>query len=86
MTRDSRPLRTDLSLRAGGLLALAIAIAAIDTLTGIPSTAGGLGFMLAAIGFLGASAGVTLTLLGGHIHDPVTISARWQRAERRAAP
>jgi hypothetical protein len=86
MNRDARHLRTDLSLRAGGLLSLAIAITAIETLTGISTTAGPLGFLLAAIGFLGASAGVTLTLLGHHIHDPVKISARWQRAERRAAP
>jgi hypothetical protein len=86
MTRDTHRLRTDLGLRAGGLLSLAIAITAIETMAGLPTTAGPLAFLLAAIGFLGASAGVTLTLLGHHIHDPVTISARWQRAERRAAP
>jgi hypothetical protein len=86
MTRDTRRLRTDLGLRAGGLLSLAIAVLAIETLTGLPSTAGPVALLLATIGFLCTSAGATLTLLGGHIHDPVKISARWQRAERQAAP
>jgi hypothetical protein len=85
MTRDAHHLRTDLSLRASGLILLGIATVAIYALVQHPAGSA-LAFLFAAIGFLGASAGVTLTLLGGHIHDPVTISARWQRAERQAAP
>ena len=77
---DARHLRTDLSLRASGVLSLAIAVTVIYTLARLHPAAGPLAFLLAMIGFLCASAGAMLLVVGGHIHDPVKISARWQRA------
>ncbi len=77
---DARRLRTDLSLRASGVLLLAIATTAIHTLARLYSAPGALAFLLATIGFVCASAGAMLLVVGGHIHDPVRISARWQRA------
>ncbi|WP_380782102.1 hypothetical protein [Sphingomonas sp. R86520] len=83
---DARRLRTDLSLRVSGILSLAIAATAIHTLARLYPQTGALAFLLATIGFLCVSAGAVLVVVGGHIHDPVRISARWQRAARRAAP
>ena len=79
---DARRLRTDLSLRASGILSFAIALIAIHTLARLHQQTGALAFLLATIGFLCASAGAMLVVVGGHIHDPVRISARWQRAAR----
>ena len=79
---DARRLRTDLSVRASGILSLAIAVTAVHTLARLHPAAGPLAFLLAIIGFLCASAGTTLVVVGGHIHDPVRISARWRRAAR----
>ncbi len=78
----ARRLRTDLSLRASGLLSLAIAFTATYTLARLQLQTGALAFLLATIGFVCASAGAMLLVVGGHIHDPVRISARWQRAAR----
>jgi hypothetical protein len=79
---DARRLRTDLSLRASGVLLLVIATTAIHTLAPLHPAAGALAFLLATIGFLCASAGAMLMVVGRHIHDPVRISVRWQRAAR----
>ncbi len=79
---DAHRLRTDLSFRASGVLLLAIAVVAIHTLGHLHQQTGALAFLLATIGFLCASAGAMLVVVGGHIHDPVRISARWQRAAR----
>lgn len=79
---DARRLRTDLSLRATGVLSLAIAATAIHTFARLYQQTGPLAFLLATIGFLSASAGAMLVVVGGHIHDPVRISARWRRAAR----
>ncbi len=79
---DARRLRTDLSLRASGTLSLAIALIAIHTLSRLQPQTGPLAFVLATIGFVCASAGAMLVVVGGHIHDPVSISARWRRAAR----
>jgi len=79
---DARRLRTDLSLRASGILSLAIAVIAIHILASRHPATGALAFLLAAIGFVCASAGVILVVVGGHIHDPVRISACWRRAAR----
>ena len=79
---DAHRLRTDLSLRASGVLSLAIAITAVHALARLHSAAGSLSFLLATIGFVCASAGAMLLVVGGHIHDPVRISARWRRAAR----
>ncbi len=84
MTRAAHHLRTDLSLRASGLLSLAIAAVAIYALAGHTPPTGALAFLFAAIGFLGASAGATFLLLGRHIHDPISVSARWRRNARPA--
>jgi hypothetical protein len=79
---DAHRLRTDLSLRASGVLSLAIAITAVHALARLHSAAGPFAFLLATIGFVCASAGAMLVVIGGHIHDPVSISARWRRAAR----
>ncbi|QCB44110.1 hypothetical protein E5673_19405 [Sphingomonas sp. PAMC26645] len=79
---DAHRLRTDLSLRASGVLSLAIAITAVHALARLHSAAGPFAFLLATIGFVCASAGAMLVVVGSHIHDPVSISARWQRAAR----
>ncbi len=79
---DARRLRTDLSLRASGILSLAIALIAIHTLSRLQPQTGPPAFVLATIGFVCASAGAMLVVVGGHIHDPVSISARWRRAAR----
>ena len=79
---DSRRLRTDLSLRASGVRALTIAATPIHTLVRIHPQTGALAFLLATIGFLCASGGAMLVIVGHHIHDRVQLSARWQRAAR----
>lgn len=43
-------------------------------------------FALAAIGFLGSSAGTTLVVLGHHIFDQVPISGRWARQPLAVQP
>jgi hypothetical protein len=76
-----RSRRADLGLRALGLGLCAVAYLAIARLVAIAQplqTAGALAFVLAAIGFLGASAGSAMTLLGNHLFDEIEISAHWQ--------
>ncbi len=79
---DARRLRTDLCLRASGILSLAIATTAIHTLARIHPPTGALAFLLATIGFLCTSAGAMLVIVGHHIHDRVKVSARWRRVAR----
>ena len=79
---DAHRLRIDLSLRAGGILSLGITAAALHTLGRIHQQTGACAFLLATIGFLCTSAGAMLVVVGGHIHDPVRVSARWRRAAR----
>jgi len=79
---DARRLRTDLSLRASGILSLAIAVVAIHTLARLHPQTGALAFLLATMGFVCASAGAMLLVVGERIHDDVQISARWRRAAR----
>ncbi|KQM47216.1 hypothetical protein ASE69_14410 [Sphingomonas sp. Leaf208] len=79
---DADRLRTDLSLRASGVLSLAIAVIAIHTLARLHPATDPLAFLLAMTGFVCASAGAMLVVVGGHIYDPVRISARWRRAAR----
>ncbi len=79
---DARRLRTDLSLRASGILSLAIAVTAIHTLARLHHPTGALAILLAAIGFLCASGGAMLMIVGHHIHDSVQVSARWRRVAR----
>jgi len=79
---DANRLRTDLTLRASGILSLAIAVAAIHALARLHPPTGALALLLAAIGFLCASGGAMLAIVGGHIHDRVRVSARWRRIAR----
>lgn len=79
---DPRSLRTDLGIRASGILSLAIATTAIHTLARLHPQTGTLAFLLATIGFLCASVGAMLVIVGHHIHDRVQVSARWRRAAR----
>ena len=79
---DPRRLRTDLSLRASGVLSLTIAVTAIHALARLHPPTGAFAFLLATIGFLCASAGAMLVIVGRHIHDRVQVSARWRRVAR----
>ena len=79
---DARRLRTDLSLRASGILSLTLATTAIHALVRLHPPTGALAFLLAAIGFLCASGGAMLVIVGRHIHDRVQVSARWRRVAR----
>ncbi|MGA1799452.1 hypothetical protein VH567_11810 [Sphingomonas sp. 4RDLI-65] len=79
---DARRLRTDLSLRASGILSLAIAATAIHTFARLHPPTGALALLLAMIGFLCASAGMMLVIVGHHIHDRVQVSVRWRRVAR----
>jgi hypothetical protein len=79
---DPRRLRIDLSLRASGILSLAVAATAIHTLARLHPPTDALALLLATIGFLCTSAGAMLVMVGGHIHDRVQVSARWRRVAR----
>lgn len=81
-----RTWRTDLGLRAVGLILCGLAYLAIARLVALPLASrggetfayGGVAYGLAAVGFLGASAGGILVLCGAHIFDAIIISARWR--------
>lgn len=84
-----RSWRADFGLRGAGLLLCAIAYGAIVRLCALPAvaeTTGALAYALAAIGFLGASAGSALAMLGHHLFDPVAVSARWRQRPRASFP
>ncbi|WP_156143736.1 hypothetical protein [Sphingomonas taxi] len=71
----------DFGLRAVGALLCCIAYVAIAHLTAMhirPRSAGALAYGLATAGFLGASAGSTMTVLGHHLFDAIEVSQRWQ--------
>lgn len=82
-TLDRRHGRqTDIGLRGLGLIAIAIAVLAIDALVGLQAAAGrtpldGGTYALAAIGFAGGSFGGALLVLGHHLFDEVSVSRRW---------
>jgi hypothetical protein len=72
----------DLGLRALGLLFCGIAYTAISRLCALhisDQTIGALTYFLALIGFLGASAGSALVMLGHHLFDEIEVSERWRR-------
>ncbi|MFV0623393.1 hypothetical protein ACBY01_05175 [Sphingomonas sp. ac-8] len=76
-----RSRRADLGLRASGLLLWGAAYAAFAQLVALrlpPHGEGALGYGLAALGFVAASAGGVLTMLGSHLFDKGQASARWQ--------
>ena len=71
----------DFGLRAVGALLCCIAYVAIAHLTAMhirPRSAGALAYGLATAGFLGASAGSAMTVLGHHLFDAIEVSQRWQ--------
>ncbi len=73
---------TDLGLRASGLALVALAALVLRTLyhragPGSPLQPGALEVLLATVGFLSASAGAALIVVGHHIFDQVRISQRW---------
>lgn len=72
----------DIALRAAGLLLCVVAYLATSHLIALQpplpdQTVGAESFILAAIGFLSASAGSAMLCLGHHLFDRVEISARW---------
>lgn len=78
-----RSWTADIALRALGLALCGVAYAAITHLIAArppapPRSAGFVDYSLATIGFLTASAGTALALLGRHLFDDIEISARWQ--------
>jgi hypothetical protein len=85
MVRWLRSGTGDLALRAGGLSFCALAymtVARLVTLHVRPMDAGLLSFVLAATGFVAASAGGLLLTLGWRLFDEVQVSARWRRQSR----
>ena len=85
MTAWYRSRRADFGLRASGLLLCGIAYAAVACLCAMrisPQTVGALACALAAIGFLGASAGSAMVLLGHHLFNQIEVSARWRHRSR----
>lgn len=84
MPRGNRLFTQDLTLRASGLLLLALGALAmrylfhmVHVLPGHEASPAEMG--LAMIGFMSLSAGAALISLGAHIFDEVEISARWAR-------
>lgn len=77
-----RTRRADRTLRLLGLVLLAVAGVALRWLYGLhvpPQSAGVLAYGLAAIGYMAASSGAALVMLGRHLFDEVAISPRWGR-------
>ncbi|MGU3391537.1 hypothetical protein [Sphingomonas sp. M1A8_2b] len=90
MATWQRSWRTDLGLRAAGVFLFGLAYLGIARLASLHVAlhirahgGAGLGYELRAygwamVGFLGASGGSILTLLGARIFDQITVSARWR--------
>lgn len=84
-----RSRSADIGIRVLGLLLLIIAYFAISSLIALQppvpeQTVRTASFILAAVGFLFASAGSAMTILGNHLFDQVEISARWGRGSVRS--
>ena len=76
-----RSRRADIVLRATGLLLCWVSYTAILRLFAMhvpPQKAGVLAYGIAAVGFMAASAGSALTILGHHLFDEIEVSARWR--------
>lgn len=77
-----RSWQADIGLRILGLAACVVAYLAFRHLPGAmradPRHPGAAAYVLAAAGFLAASAGSASTLLGKHLFDRIAISARWR--------
>jgi MFS family permease len=75
-----RSRRADIVLRVSGLLCW-VSYTAISRLVAMhvpPPRAGALAYGIAALGFMAASAGSALTLLGHHLFDKIELSPRWR--------
>ena len=84
-----RSRRADIVLRATGLLLCWVSYAAISRLVAMhvpPRQDGVLGYGLAAIGFVAASSGGALTLLGDHLFDRIEVSERWRTRTGASVP
>jgi hypothetical protein len=85
MVRWHRSRSGDLALRAGGLSLCALAYMAFARLASMhvpPMKAGLTSFVLAALGFVAASAGGLLLTLGRRLFDEVEVSTRWRHHSR----
>lgn len=83
MTAWHRTWQADIGLRILGLACCGVAYVALTHLVAVAHPAphhhaGPLAHLIAAIGFLAASAGSALALLGKHLFDRIEISARWR--------
>ncbi|WP_288413641.1 hypothetical protein [uncultured Sphingomonas sp.] len=77
-----RTRRADRGLRLSGLVLLAVAGVALRWLTVLhvpPQSAGLLAYGLGAVGYMAASSGAALVMLGRHLFDEVAVSPRWGR-------
>ena len=75
----------DLQLRAVGLLSIGVAVVALRHLNGLVNApphheASVIEMLLAAIGFLGMTAGSAVAILGDHLFDEVEITRPWGHA------
>lgn len=71
-----------MGLRAAAVLLCCLSYAAIARLVAMrtpPQTADAVAYLLAAIGFMAASAGSAMLFLGNHLFDEIEVSARWHR-------
>jgi hypothetical protein len=77
-------------LRLAGVALLALAWAMAEALRrralAGPVTGDAPAYLLAALSFVGASAGAALVLMGGHLFDKIEIAARWGRPEINPLP
>ena len=81
MAAFHRSRRADIVLRATGLLLCWVSYTAISRLITMhvpPQKAGVLAYGIAAVGFMAASAGSALALLGHRLFDEIEVSARWR--------
>lgn len=79
-----RSRRADLGLRASGLILCWISYAAFARLVAVhssPHAGDVVAYGLAALGFIAASGGSAMLLLGHHLFDEIEVSARWRRPQ-----
>ena len=76
-------LHCDLAIRAAGVGLLAAAIGLCGALFHAPAAHDAeVCAIAAAAGFVAASLGAALLLLGRHVHDRVPVSSRWASTSR----
>ena len=82
MAKWHRSRRADLGLRALGVLLCGLSYAAFARLAALhilAHSAGLTAYALATAGFITASSGTAMALLGRHLFDEIQVSARWRR-------